>query len=191
MEQLAAGPTRLSDVARSTGMATGTTAATLNRLGEAVVKRPDGRYAIADPVLALWLRWRSPGGAAVPMRALGDEGERRSAEALAARGFGLVYQSRGLRGSFDLLAIRNGNALGVQVKHRALPVRLRKAELERIHADALAMGIPWVLAAVDPSAGVRFLDPGRSREGARFDAEAGIENLPRWFDEARAGRMAR
>ena len=71
----------------------------------------------------------------------------------------------------------------IQVKHKKLPVRLPKGELERIEADAAAMGIPWVLAVVDSTAGVRFLDP--AGRGARFDADANIENLPRWFDRVR------
>lgn len=66
LELLAAGPARLSDLARQSGMATGATATTLTRLGEAVSKRPDGRYSIADPVLALWLRWRAPGAPPCP-----------------------------------------------------------------------------------------------------------------------------
>jgi hypothetical protein len=45
-------------------------------------------------VFELWLRWRSPGGAAVPMSVIGDEAERAVAENLAHLGFDLVYQSR-------------------------------------------------------------------------------------------------
>lgn len=180
VEQLAAGPVRLSEVARATGMATGAVATALTRLGEAVIRGKDGAYNLADPVLALWLRWRLPGGTAVPMRALGDEAELRVAEAMAARGFELVYQSRGSRGSFDLLAFRKGRLLAVQVKRRASAARVERAELERIRADALTMGVPWVLAAVDPRGGIRFLEPSRAGERGQFRGE--IENLPMWLD---------
>jgi len=48
--------------------------------------------------MALWLGWRAPGGAAVPMGVLGDEGERPVARSLAALGFAGVYESKASRG---------------------------------------------------------------------------------------------
>ena len=48
--------------------------------------------------------------------------ERVVAEHLARSGFELVYQSRGSRGAFDLLATRGAQQLGVQVKRSPLPL---------------------------------------------------------------------
>ena len=138
VESMTDGPIRLSDISRRTELATGGVATMLKRLGEAVVKEADGRYALADPVFARWIQWRMPGGVSVPMRILGDEAELAAAEGLAARGFELVYPSRVSRGSFDLLAIRHGLVLGIQVKRTSMPARLRKAEIERIEAGGWA-----------------------------------------------------
>lgn len=171
LERLARGPARLADLGRELGVASGAIATTLSRLGEAVTKRPDGQYTLADPVLATWLAWRAPGGSTVPMRALGDEGERRAAEALAARGFELVYQSRGSRGAFDLLAIRHGRTLGVQVKRGR--GRLRRAERERLLADAVKLRVAAIIAVVTPDEVVTFHEAHSNEE---------IANLPRWFD---------
>lgn len=56
---------------------------------------PDsGNYRLDDAVFGLWLRWRSPAGAAVPMTVVGSEAEQAVARALARLGFDLVYQSR-------------------------------------------------------------------------------------------------
>jgi hypothetical protein len=70
------GRARLTDVARRIGAQTGSTARYIERLADAVVRGDDGLYAIADPVFALWIRWRSPGGTTVPMTILGDEAEK-------------------------------------------------------------------------------------------------------------------
>lgn len=179
LDALAAGPRRLSDIARVTTTTTGATAASIKRPGEAVVHRADGAYALADPVFGLWLRWRGPGGTLVPMTTLGDEGERRAAEALAARGFGPVYFARASRGAFDLLAQRNGRMLGVQVKRTSLPYTLKAAERARIEAEAASLGLPWVLAVAPPRGDVQFfVAPAHTRVSA---ADA-LANLPLWFD---------
>jgi len=39
----------------------------LARLGDVIRRRDDDRYELTDRVMALWLSWRAPGGAAVPM----------------------------------------------------------------------------------------------------------------------------
>ena len=180
LDALAAGPRRLGEIARSTGASTGATAASVRRLGEAVVHAADGGYRLADPVFGAWLRWRGPGGTLVPMSMLGDEGERRAAEALAARGFGPIYFARASRGAFDLIAQRHGRMLGLQVKRTALPYTLKAAERARAEAEAAALRIPWVLAVAPARGEVQFF---ASTVRGRASASDAIENLPRWFDQ--------
>lgn len=177
------GPARLTDVARRIGAQTGSTARYIERLGDSVVRDGD-RYVIADPVFALWLRWRSPGGTTVPMTVLGDEAEKAVAAELAGLGFELVYQSRASRGAFDLLALRGGDRLGVQVKRRPLPLRFKKREWKRMGAEAARYGWQWVIAAVDPEHRVAFLDPAAARESREFRVgdDAAIDNLLAWVD---------
>lgn len=91
---LAAEPRKLGELATAIKAATGATTSYLDRLGDVMIRGDDERWRLADPVFGLWLRWRSPGGAAVPMTVVGDEAERAAAEALARLGFELVYQSR-------------------------------------------------------------------------------------------------
>lgn len=179
----AASPMRLVDLSRRIGAPTGDTARYLQRLGDAVVKRPDGLYALADPVYGLWIHWRSPGGMIVPMTLLGDEGERRVASALAALGFDLVYQARASRGAFDLLATQGPNQLGVQVKRTALPLVFAREAWDRMESEGARFGWSWVLATVQEG-DVRFLDPERARirKTVRVHADAAIDNLPAWLD---------
>jgi hypothetical protein len=178
------GPTRLTDVAKSIGASTASTARYLERLGDALVRDPDGRYRLADPLFARWVEWRSPGGTVVPMRVIGDEAELAVATHLAQLGFDLVYQSRGSRGAFDLLAVRGHQQLGVQVKRMALPLRFAKREWARMDADAARWGWRWTIAAVTPQGAVTFLDPAKATRGKelRLEARAAIENVLRWMD---------
>jgi AAA+ ATPase superfamily predicted ATPase len=177
-------PRTLTELATEIGAPTGATHRYLVRLGDAV-ERVDDRWHIGDPVFALWLRWRRPGGTATPMTLLGDEGERRAAEHLASLGFDLVYQSRASRGAFDLLAIRGARQLGVQVRRRALPLRFTGAEWRRMGSDAVRFGWRWVVVAVSPEDhSVLVLDPARTR-GTRertLHADAAISNLLDWIE---------
>jgi len=184
LDALADGPRRPSEVARSLGVGTADTARYLERLGDVIRKQPDGRYAIDDPVFALWLRWRRPGGTVVPMTLVGDAAERDVANLLARMGFDLVYQSRASRGSFDLLATRGSDQLGVQVKRSALPLRFDAATWKRMSADAERLGWRWSVAAVAPDGAVRFLDPARARRGkeVRLGELAVIDSLVEWLD---------
>lgn len=175
-------PSTLSEVASLIGAPTSATSQYLGRLGDLVV-RNDQRWEVADPVFAQWLRWRGPLGAAVPMRVLGDEGERLAAEHLASLGFDLIYQSRGSRGSFDLLAVRGAWPMGVQVRRRPLPLRFTTTEWTRMEADAARFGWRWAIVAVDPEDGtVRVLDPSRARgsRGRILDEEAKLDNVLAW-----------
>jgi hypothetical protein len=70
----------------------------LARLGDVIRRREDGAFELSDPVMALWLGWRAPGGAAVPMGVLGDEGERHVAPVPGGAGLRVVYQSKASRG---------------------------------------------------------------------------------------------
>ncbi len=185
LETLAGGAARLTDVAARIGAASGATARYIERLGDAVRRRDDGLYELADPVFAHWLQWRQPGGTVVPMTLVGDEAERTVASALAVMGFDLVYQSRASRGSFDLLGIRGSSQLGIQVKRSALPLRFPLAAWSRMEADSARLGWAWVVASVDRRAKVTILDPTRARRGreVRLDETAAVENLLLWLDQ--------
>ncbi len=95
---LAAEPRRPGEVSTALGIASGATASYLDRLRDVITRDADDRWRIADPMLALWLRWRAPGGAAIPMTLVGSEAEQAAAEELARLGFDLVYYSRASRG---------------------------------------------------------------------------------------------
>jgi len=141
--------------------------------------------AVASKPGVLWLRWRAPGGSAVPMTVLGDEGERRAAQHLARMGFDLVYQSRASRGAFDLMALRGASHLGLQVKRRTLPLRFSGSEWQRMEAVAARYGWRWAVVAVDPDDGrVRVSDPALATgtRGRRLDEGAEIERLLAWIN---------
>jgi AAA+ ATPase superfamily predicted ATPase len=187
---MAEGPMRLTDIAARTRTASGATVRLLERLGDAVTKGKDGRYALFDPTFALWLEWRAPGGTVVPMKVVGDEAERAVAEALMMLGFDLVYQSRASRGAFDLLATRGARQLGVQVKRVDLPLRFPKLVWKRMEAEANRFGWRWIVAAVDKQGEVIPLDPARHRAGKQITLErsARIENLLSWLDRSTRGK---
>jgi AAA+ ATPase superfamily predicted ATPase len=181
---VAAAPRKLGELATAIKAATGATTSYLDRLGDVVIRGDDERWQLADPVFGLWLRWRIPGGAAVPMTVVGDEAERAAAQALAHLGFDLVYQSRASRGAFDLLATRGARQMGVQVKRTALPARVGSAEWKRMHAEGVRLGWQWVIAAVAPDGTVHFLDPHKAkvRRGVTLDASAEIDNVLLWLE---------
>lgn len=178
------GPVRMTDVARAIGASTASTARYLERLGDAIVRDDAALYRCADTLFATWVRWRSPGGTVIPMTVVGDEAEQSVAAFLAGLGFDLVYQSRGSRGAFDLLALRGPDQLGLQVKRSALPLRFGKREWSRMEADASRWGWRWAIASVTPDGAVRILDPARARSGRemRLGEEAAIGNVLRWMD---------
>jgi AAA+ ATPase superfamily predicted ATPase len=184
LDCLADGPRRLTDVARHLRAPTGATLNYLERLGDAVLRNEKGLHALTDPTFGLWLRWRRPGGSVFPMKLVGDEGERVAAEHLASLGFELIYQSRGSRGAFDLLATRASVQLAVQVKKSPLPLRFSKAEWGRMEAEARRFGWEWVIAAVDATDRVSLLDPGKAKRGASISLgdRAVIENVLVWVD---------
>jgi AAA+ ATPase superfamily predicted ATPase/Holliday junction resolvase len=184
LQALSDGPLKPSAIAKATKSRSGATARYIERLGDTVVRTDEGRYAIADRVFALWLRWKKPGGTVVPMTVIGDEAELSVARALAEMGFELVYQSRASRGAFDLLAIRAGVQLGVQVKRSELPLRFKKSEWNRMEADARRFGWRFVVAAVSEADGsVKFLSPESAKKAktATLDASAIIDNLLAWM----------
>ena len=185
LSALSRGPLLLSEVAAEIGAPSGDTVRYLQRLGDAVWKRPDGRRALSDKTFGFWLAWRRPEGAVVPMTVLGDEGERLAAKALAAMGFDLIYQSRASRGAFDLLATRGATQLGVQVKRSPLPLTFSLAAWRRMQAEGERFGWRWVVAAVDET--VRFMDPRKAaiKKTVRVRSNAIINNLLVWIDESR------
>jgi len=187
LDGLARGPQRLVDLAREVGAPSGQVSGYLDRLGDAVRRRTDGRYELEDETFALWLSWRRPGGSVVPMGVLGDQAERAVAEHLARSGFELVYQSRGSRGAFDLLATRGAQQLGVQVKRSPLPLRFTREEWNRMTADAKRLGWRWIVAAVSHAEQVILLDPARLTKGrdVALKASAEIENIVTWVDRPR------
>lgn len=183
LEALSLGNTRVKDVASAVGTTAGATLRYLERLGDSVRRNDDGGWRITDPLFSQWVAWRRPGGSVVPMQMLGEEGEREAAEHLASLGFDLVYQSRGSRGAFDLLATRGHHLLAIQVKRRALPLRFSKTDWNRMEADAKRFGWRWAIAAVTDG-DVLVLDPRRAKKGreVRLDAAARIDNLLAWLD---------
>lgn len=189
LAKLAEGPQRLGEVATGIGAATGAATSYLERLGDVVVRGEDDHWRLADPVFGVWLRWRAPGGAALPMTLVGDEAERAVADVLARLGFDLVYQSRASRGAFDLLATRGAQQLGVQVKRATLPVRIPAAEWKRMHAEGTRLKWRWVVAVATPEGETVFIDPAKARNGrgsALLDEHGAIANLLMWVDRSQS-----
>lgn len=184
LDALSDAPLRMTDIASRIHATTADTSRYLERVGDAIRKREDGRYELDDPVLGLWLRWRRPGGTVVPMTVIGDAAERDVATLLAHMGFDLVYQSRASRGAFDLLATRGASQLGIQVKRSALPLSFSRTAWQRMSADARRLGWRWVIAVVDPAGKILFLDPKKAqrRKTVRLAESASIENLLAWID---------
>jgi len=184
LEALADGPLRTMDVARRTGASSGAAARYLEPLGDAVVRGEDQRWSLVDPVFGMWLRWRQPGGAVVPMTVIGDEAEREIARRLSALGFELVYQSRASRGAFDLLGVRAGVQVGIQVKRSALPVRFSKSAWARLASDARRLDWRWLVAVVTPASQVWFFDPARARVGAAvtLTEDRALDNVLQWLE---------
>jgi Holliday junction resolvase len=184
LESLADGPLRTMEIARRTSASSGAVTRYLERLGDAVARGDDQRWSLVDPVFGMWLRWRQPGGAVVPMSVIGDDAELEIARRLAALGFELVYQSRASRGAFDLLGIRAGIQVGLQVKRSALPVRFSKSAWARLHSDARRLGWRWLVAVVTPGSEVHFFDPARARAGAAvtFGEAHALDNVLRWLE---------
>ncbi|MBL8911625.1 MAG: ATP-binding protein [Archangium sp.] len=185
LEGLADGPLRTNELARRTGANSGAMVRYLERLGDAVTRDAEQRWSLSDPVFALWLRWRQPGGAVVPMSVIGDDAEKEVARLLAEYGFELVYQSRASRGAFDLLGVRSGLQVGVQVKRTTLPLRMSGAAWARLHADAQRLGWRATLAVVTPENRVFFFDPATARvaRNAVVDERQALPNLLAWLRE--------
>ncbi len=186
LEALTDGPLRTMEIARRTGASSGAVVRYLERLGDAVIRDEAQRWSMADPVFAMWLRWRQPGGAVVPMSVIGDEAELEIARKLSALGFELVYQSRASRGAFDLLGIRAGVQVGIQVKRCPLPVRFTKAAWARLVSDAKRLGWRCLVATVTPAGEVYFFDPARARLGAAvtLTSQMALDNVLHWLESS-------
>src|SRR5439155_52882 len=84
------------------------------------------------------------------------------------------YQARASRGAFDLLGVRAGLQVGIQVKRTALPLRFTKGAWHRLEADAQRLKWRWSIAAVSPADGrVTFLDPKKARAGKAITPDHG------------------
>jgi len=186
LEQLSRGAARPVDLQRALRLSSSTVVNYLSRLGDVIRLTTDRRWELTDAVMGMWLQWRAPGGAAVPMTVIGDEGERLVAQALAELGFELVYQSKASRGAFDLLALRAGVMVGVQVKRSPLPLHFTAAAWKRLEAEAKRLGWLGVVASVTEGGEVTFLDPAKRqrKKGVSLSARAAIENLLIWVDAA-------
>jgi AAA+ ATPase superfamily predicted ATPase len=157
-------PARISDVAERLHVRTGAVSSAVKKLlaDDILVKVAAGRYRLADPTLALWLKHRIDFRLAMPPLLVGTDSEQLVARRLAADGFRGVYQSRASRGAFDLLAIHDTRVFGLQVKTGKLPFDLRRQERARLLADARRLGFVPVLALVEEE-NVRFYDLRRVR----------------------------
>jgi hypothetical protein len=185
LDALAEGPVSLTAISKTIGASTGPTVTYLERLQDAAERTADGLYRLADPTFALWLRWRRPGGTIVPMSVVGDEAEKAVASALSAIGFDLVYQSRGSRGAFDLLATHGALQLGIQVKRSSLPLRFNRNEWSRMVAEGRSLRWHWIVASVSPSGEVNMLDPTKAsvKKGITLSGKAVISNLLLWLEQ--------
>lgn len=184
LNALSQGPKTLTQVATHIGSATAATLGYLERLKDAVRRRDDGRWELADATFGSWLEWRQPGGTVVPMRLVGDEAELAVAQRLAQLGFEFLYLSRGSRGPFDLLASRGAQLLAVQVKRKPLPLRFTKTEWQRMQGEAKRYGWKWLVAQVEKGGAVHLLDPKRAstKAGVTLTERAALENPLDWFD---------
>lgn len=184
LDALSDGPVTLTSVSKAIQASSSSTVSYLSRLHDAAVQLDSGLYALSDPVFGLWLKWRRPGGTVLPMTLIGDEAEQAVARALSSMGFELVYQSKGSRGAFDLLALRGSMQLGVQVKRSELPLRFDKREWSRMVADGKRFKWSWVVAAVTPEGTVTILDPAKAsiKKGVSLPGTASIDNLLQWLD---------
>ncbi|MBI4602521.1 MAG: AAA family ATPase [Planctomycetes bacterium] len=150
-------PSTPSEAAWKLGTTTAVVSTHLRRLRyEDVLERSeDGKYAVADPMFALWLRSRPDEPRAFAPYLLGDATERRVVETLGRIGFRLVYQSRASRGAFDLLALHEEMQLGIQCRRTRLPHYVGKEEYHRMASEARRLR--WVpLLALDDGDAVRF-----------------------------------
>jgi hypothetical protein len=186
LEQLARAAARPTDLQKALRLSSSSVVNYLARLGDIVRVRDDGHWELVDRVMARWLEWRAPGGAAVPMTVVGDEGEKAVARALAELGFELVYQSKASRGAFDLLALRAGVMVGIQVKRSPVPLHFTDAAWKRMEAEAKRLGWIAVVASVTPEGVVTFLDPAKKRKkkGVSLATGAAIDNLLTWVDRS-------
>jgi AAA+ ATPase superfamily predicted ATPase len=184
LDALAEGPASLTAISKIIQTSSGSTVSYLERLQDAVARKETGIYELVDPTFALWLRWRRPGGTVIPMTIIGDEAEQAVSKTLSAMGFDLVYQSKGSRGAFDLLATRGSLQLGVQVKRSGLPLRFKQVEWSRMIAEGQSLKWRWIVASVSPTGGVYMLDPAKAlvRRGVCLSEKAVIGNLLRWLD---------
>jgi AAA+ ATPase superfamily predicted ATPase len=181
---LADGPLTLTGVARAIEAVPAAAVGYLKRLGDAVRRADDGRWELSDATFALWLQWRKPGGTVVPMKIVGDEAELSTARRLAELGFELVYQSRGSRGAFDLLATRGARVLALQVKRSPLPLRFTKAAWQRMQADAKRYGWQWLISQVSTEGVVQLLDPAKAslRGGVTVTSRAVVLHPLDWLE---------
>ena len=190
LNALSQGPRTLTEVARATQGTAGATLGYLARLHDAVARNAAGQWELTDPTFGLWLQWRQPGGSVLPMKLVGDEAELATAQTLAHLGFELVYQSRGSRGAFDLLATRGAWVLAVQVKRSPLPLRFTRAAWERMKADGERYGWRWLIAQVSPQGQVQLLDPEKAvRRGRVVLGEKSVLDRPLdWLERHRPVR---
>jgi Holliday junction resolvase len=139
---------RIRDIARAIHVDSGTASNWLGRLlrEDIVVKHEDGSYGIPDPAFKLWLQSRSDIQTVLPPLVLGSETEKLVARVLMAQGVRLVYHAQASRGPFDLLALMNGQAFGLQCKKADLPYYLPQEEHDSMQAWAEKLSWTPILA---------------------------------------------
>lgn len=123
---------RVADIADELRIKSGTASNWLGRLvkEDIAVQTVKGTYTIPDPAFRLWLKSQSSLQYVLPPLILGDETEQLIARTLMAQGVRLVYQSKASRGAFDLLALLDGEAIGLQCNKTSLPYYLPTTTFE-------------------------------------------------------------
>ena len=121
------------------------------------------------------------------MTVIGDEAEILVASHLARMGFDLVYQSRASRGAFDLLATKGAFQLGIQVKRTSFPLRIKRADWNRMVAEAKRLNWRWIIAVATPPPELQIylLDPKKAKKNKeiRLNDSAAIDNLLIWLEQ--------
>jgi len=185
LSAIATGHHRATDIASELGQVTGVVGSWLARLlAMDLIRKTDQGYVFQDGLFELWVRGtRTHQRSAIGPSVLGDQVEKAVAAKVAAEGFSLVYQARASRGAFDLLALLNTFAVGLQVKKaKGRSYYLSKTERDRMLEWGKRLGWQPVLCLYVSDDEMAFLPVkalGATKRGYRADMAKGSESLLR------------